>query len=107
MTPSVLVIIITLIFVGMLLAGSFVYWTIASNREAKARSLSRRLGTLADTADPTNNLFQIKRTDPLVESLGMVGRYFHKLVRQAGAPYPASGLAIRIALFALAGALGL
>jgi len=106
-SPSVLVIIITLIFVGMLLAGSFVYWTIASKREARARSLSRRLGTLADGNDATNNLFQIKRSEPLVESLGLVGQHFHKLVRQAGAPYPASGLAIRIALFALAGGLSL
>jgi tight adherence protein B len=103
-SPAILAIIITLIFVGMLLAGSFVYWGVASKREARARSLARRLGTIADP-DDTANLFQIKQVEPLVESLGFVGRYLENLVRQAGVPYPASGLASRIGLFALAGAL--
>jgi len=102
--PALVGILITVIFVGALLTGSFVYWTLASRREAKARSMARRLGTLHDS-ESSRDLFQIRQIDPIVESLGFVGRHLEALARQSGSGVSASGLAARIGLSALGGAL--
>ena len=98
MNPAVLGVLITVIFVGMLLAGSFVYWTLAARKQAKTRSMARRLGTIGDPNSPAD-LFQAKEEDPLVDALGYVGRYLDDLARQSGQNISASTLAVRI-LFA-------
>ena len=95
MNPAVLGVLITVIFVGMLLAGSFVYWTLAAQREAKARSMARRLGTTGNPNSPTD-LFQAKQDDPMVEAMGYVGRHLHDLARQSGQNISASTLGLRI-----------
>ena len=63
MNPAALGILITVIFVGALLAGSFIYWTLASRREARAQSMARRRGTLHD-AEAARDLFQSKARIP-------------------------------------------
>jgi tight adherence protein B len=102
--PAVLGILITVIFVGGLLAGSFVYWTLATRREAKSRSMARRLGSVGDSTSSAD-LFQSNREDPLVDALGYVGRHLDDLARQTGGTLTASGLATQISLGALIGGL--
>ena len=104
MNPAALGILITVIFVGALLAGSFMYWTLASRREARAQSMARRLGTLHD-AEAARDLFQSKTKDPLVDALGFVGRHLDEVARQSGREITASSLATRIGIAALSGAL--
>ena len=104
MNPAALGILITVIFVGALLAGSFIYWTLASRREARAQSMARRLGTLHD-AEAARDLFQSKAQDPLVDALGFFGRHLDEVARQSGRDITASGLATRIGISALSGAL--
>ena len=104
MNPAALGILITVIFVGALLAGSFMYWTLASRREARAQSMARRLGTLHD-AEAARDLFQSKTKDPLVDALGFFGRHLDEVARQSGRDITASGLATRIGISALSGAL--
>ena len=106
MNPAVVGMLVTVIFVGALLAGSFVYWGVASRRDAKARAMARRLGTLHD-AEAASDLFNIRRSDPVVEALGFVGRHLEDLSRQSGSTVSASGLAMRIGLSATAGALAM
>ena len=104
MNPAVVGILITVIFVGALLTGSFVYWTVASRREAKTRTMARRLGTLHD-GEVGRDLFQTRQNDPIVEALGFVGRHLEDLAHQSGSKLSASGLANRVGLSALGGAL--
>ena len=103
MNPAVLGILITVIFVGGLLAGSFVYWTLASRREAKSRSMARRLGAVGE-ASGSAELFHAKHEDPMVEALGYVGRHLDDLATQAGGTTTASGLATQISVGAIIGA---
>ena len=106
MNPAVIGILITIVFVGVLLTGSFVYWTLATRREAQSRSMARRLGTIGD-GSTQSDLFHTKQEDPIVDALGYVGRYLDDLARQSGGDTTASGVAIRIAVAAVAGGLGL
>lgn len=105
MNPAALGILITVIFVGMLLAGSFVYWTVASRRQARARSMARRLGTVHDSEGGRADLFQRTTADPIVDALGFVGRHLNDVARQSGRDLTASALALRMALAAISGAL--
>ena len=104
MSPAVLGILITVIFVGTLFAGSFVYWSFAAQKAAKSSAVARRLGTLPDVAG-SGDLFQVTQNDPIVEVLGGVGAYLDKLARQAGTQTTASGLAAQIGLSSIGGAL--
>lgn len=104
MNTAVVALLITVVFVGSLLAGSFVYWSLVSRREAKSRAMARRIGSLG-SSDATGSLFQIRQTDPLVETLGAVGRHLDGLARQSGLSMTASALAGQIGGSALAGAL--
>jgi len=104
--PAVLGILITVIFVGGLLAGSFVYWTVVTRKEAQSRSMARRLGAVGDASESAD-LFQVKREDPMVDALGYVGRHLDDLARQAGDTTTASGLATQIAVGAAIGGVSL
>ena len=104
MNPAVMGILITVVFVGTLLTGSFLYWTLASRREAKSRAMARRLGSLAN-AEQVSSLFQSRHVDPMVEALGAVGRHLDDLARQSGSTMTASTLAGQIAAGSLGGAL--
>ncbi len=106
MDPVVLGVITTVVVVGVMLTGSFVYWSLRAQREAQAQALSRRLGTLAREPE-AGDLFHSREPDPVAQALGFVGKHLEELVRQAGAQYPVRGLAQRIGLAALSGALGL
>ena len=104
MNPAVIGILITVIFVGALLTGSFVYWGVASRRESKSRSMARRLGTNTGSQSGID-LFQARQNDPLVDALGFVGRHLEDVARQSGLSLTASTLAARITIAGLAGAL--
>ena len=95
MNPAVIGILITVIFVGALLTGSFVYWGVASRRESKSRSMARRLGTNTGSQSGID-LFQARQNDPLVDALGFVGRHLEDVARQSGLSLTASTLAARI-----------
>jgi tight adherence protein B len=103
MNPAVVGILITVVFVGVLLTGSFLYWTLASRRVARSHAMARRLGSLSNTAQ-SNNLFQQQEIDPLVDALGGVGRHLDNLARQSGSNLTASTLAGQIAASALGAA---
>jgi tight adherence protein B len=103
-SPAVLGILITVIFVGTLFAGSFVYWSLATRKAAKSSTVARRLGTLPDVAG-SGDLFQANQVDPIVAALGGVGAHLDRLARQAGSHTTASGLAAQIGFSAITGAL--
>lgn len=107
MDPVVLGAITTVVVVGVMLTGSFVYWSLAARKQDRAQSLARRLGTLGQDADLGGSLFRAKEPDPIAQALGIVGQHLEELVRQAGSTYPVRGLAIRIGVAALTGAMGL
>ncbi len=105
--PSMVIGLITaLVFAGVLLAGSFLYWSFQARRESRAQSLSRRLGTLARDPDAPD-IFQLKEPDALADALGFVGRHLEDLVRQADAHHSIRGLVARIGIAALAGVVAL
>ncbi len=107
MNTVVLGVITTVVVVGVMLTGSFIYWSIRAQREARARSLARRLGTLAQESAPGGDLFRSRAPDPVTQALGTLGQHLEELVRQAGASYPVRGLVLRIGGVALLGAMGL
>ena len=84
MDPVVLGVITTVVVVGVMLTGSFVYWSLRAQREAQAQALSRRLGTLAREPE-AGDLFHSREPDPVAQALGFVGKHLEELVRQAGA----------------------
>ena len=106
MSPAVIGILITIVFVGVLLTGSFVYWTLATRKEARSRSMARRLGTIGDGTSQSE-LFQTKKEDPIVDALGYVGRHLDDLARQSGGDTTASSLALHILVASCAGGLTL
>lgn len=103
MSPLVFGLITSVVFVGVLLTSSFIYWSIRTTKETRSRSLTRRLGGLAGGQED-GQLFQMTETDPLVDAFGFMGRYFDHLVRQAGSPFMPSTLALRILISATTGA---
>jgi tight adherence protein B len=103
-SPVLIGLLITIIFVGGLLAGSFVYWGITHRVEAKSRTMAQRLGTTS--ADPTRQaLFQANGHDPVAAAMGFVGRHLEDLARQSGTGLTATKLATRIGIAGLGGAL--
>jgi len=102
--PAVMGILITVVFVGTLLAGSFLYWTVASRKEAQSRAMARRIGSMSDPS-ASHDLFHSQQTDPMVEALGAVGKHLENLAKQSGSGSTASALAAQIGGSALAGAL--
>jgi tight adherence protein B len=102
MQPLILGLITAVVFVGVLLTGSFVYWTWAARRESRAQSLALRLGTLGGDPDSTD-IFHLKEPDALADALGFVGRHLSALVRQADVRYSVRGLAARMGIAALTG----
>ena len=98
-----LVIVTSLTFVGMMLAGSFVYWGLKSRQDAASRELSRRIGSLAES--PEDRLFRQQVRDSAADALGNLGAWLDGLVRQAGVNYGVSDLLTRMGIFALAGLL--
>lgn len=104
MTPLVLGLVSAVVIVGVLLASSFVFWTVQARRETRAQSLSRRLGTLADDSDGAE-LFHKTGPDPLADALGFVGQHLIDLLRQADAKWTLQGLALRVTICAVVGAI--
>ena len=103
MNPALIGLLITIIFVGGLLAASFVYWGIAHRRAAKSQTMARRIGALS-TDTGAKALFHSQNTDPLVEALGFGGRHLAALAAQSGSGLTASTFATRILASALGGA---
>ncbi len=92
-----------MVVVGVLMSTSFAFASWQSRRQAQARALSRRLGTLSDQGG--DDLFRQNAEDPLADSLGDLDRDLARLLAQAGAAYPLQGLVLRMALFSVAGLL--
>ena len=104
MNTAVLGILITVVFVGSLLTGSFLYWSAVSRRESKSKAMARRIGSIA-SSNTAESLFQQQQADPLVDTMGAAGRYLDGLARQSGTAITASTLAAQIAGSGVAGAL--
>lgn len=85
-----------LIFVAFLMFGQFAYWSTVSRREAEAKELSRRIGTVADRAAAP--LLRFQRSD----RQGLAA-FLDDLLRKAGQPMTMEQLYTRIALFGIAG----
>lgn len=87
------------IFAGLLLAGSFLYWSMRTRDEAAEDELGRRLGvTPAELA-----LRRAKEGTPAARALGGVGRYLHALIVRAGARESVERLLVQSLLFAIVG----
>lgn len=69
-------------FIGVALAGSFLYWGVRSREEQAAKDLARRLGTLSDKTE--DRLFRIQAQDQAAEALGNAGQYIDSVIRQTG-----------------------
>jgi len=101
MNSPIILIVVVIVFVGVMTTGSFLYWGYKSREEDKARELARRLGTVQETGDAV--LLRLNPSDPLVDTLGNIGRDLENLIKQAGNPYDLSGLFTRMGIFGLAG----
>lgn len=91
----------TIVFVGLMLGGSFLYWSVKSREEAAAKELARRLGTLAEKSE--DRLFRIQAQDASAEALGGLGESLDAIIRQSGEDTTVSELLTRVAVFGLAG----
>lgn len=87
------------VFVAALLFSQFVYWSMQSRKQAEARELSRRLGTLVEKANQGIQLIK----GPNVQRKGLDAQ-LEDLVRQAGTPYTLKVLYSRMALAGFGGA---
>lgn len=101
MSPFVTVLVSSVVFVGALLAFSFVYWGIEARREEQVRELKRRLGSMS--GDMEGTLFRTPTKDDFAKALGATGEAVDSLIRQANVDYNVTGLVIRMALFAMVG----
>lgn len=87
------------IFAGLLLAGSFLYWSVRTREEAEQDELGRRLGvTPAELA-----LRHAREGTPAARALGGFGRSLHALLARAGARATVERLLIQSGLFAAVG----
>lgn len=89
------------VFVGLMLAGSFLYWSVKSREEAAARELARRLGTLTEKSE--DRLFRLQVQDASAEALGGIGESLDAMIRQAGEDSTVSELLTRVGLSSLVG----
>lgn len=102
MTPFVTVLVSSIVFVGALLAFSFIYWGVEARREDQVRELQRRLGQLSGDMDG-GTLFKQSARDEFAQALGESGAALESLLRQANVDYSVSGLLVRMALFGMVG----
>lgn len=103
MQNPLLLIVAVLVFIGVMITGTFLYWGWRSREEEKAQELARRLGTTEESSEMA--LLRMNTKDPLVEAMGNAGRELENLIKQAGTPYDLQGLFSRMAIFAVAGVL--
>ena len=102
MNPVTVGVITTVAVVGVMLTGSFIYWSYRARQESRAHDLARRLGT--QKGDPqSQDLFRSQRPDPVAEGLGFVGQHLEGLTQQAGAATPVRHLAMQTGVAALIG----
>lgn len=101
MSPFVTVLVSSVVFVGALLALSFVYWGVEARREDQIRELKRRLGSMAGEME--GSLFRTSTKDELAKALGATGENLESLIRQANVDYTVTGLVIRMSLAAMVG----
>lgn len=99
---KLLVVVSILTFVGLMTAGSFLYWSMKSREEEAARELSRRLGTLAEK--PEDRLFRAMAEENAGEGTSISAR-LEMMIRQAGEELTPNDLYSRMGLFALIGVL--
>ena len=98
MSGDVLLVVVTmLVFVAALLFGQFIYWMGLSDQQAQARNLNRRLGNLVE-----------KQATPLlrgpdVRPTGGFAARIDTLLRQAGNPYGAADVYLRMGVAAAFG----
>jgi len=95
-------VITTVAGVGVMLTGSFLYWSMRARQHARSQDLSRRLGTSVEEKE-SEELFHSRSPDPVAKGLGFAGAHLEAVVQQAGAPYQVRGLAIKTGLAALVG----
>ena len=101
MNSAVLIVVSLVVFVGVLMIWSLAYASYQSAQERRARELSRRLGTLNESAE--DSLFRLNDRDPYAARMGSVGADLEMLLVQAGSPYDLQGLFTRMGAFALVG----
>lgn len=93
----------TFVFVGLMLGGSFLYWSVKAREEAAAKELARRLGTLSEKSE--DRLFRIQTQDASAEALGGIGDSLDSMIRQAGEDISVSDVLTRAGISALIGLL--
>lgn len=102
MTPFVTVLVSSIVFVGALLAFSFVYWGVEARREDQVRELQRRLGHMSGDMEG-GALFKASARDDLAQALGATGENLESIIRQANVDYSVTGLIVRMSLFSMVG----
>lgn len=85
-------------FVAILLFSQFVYWSMQTRKQAEAKELSRRLGTLVDKTTAGLQLIR----GPSVQRKGLDAQ-LEDVIRQAGTPYTLNALYGRMAMAGLGG----
>lgn len=103
MQNPILLIVAVLVFIGVMVMGTFLYWGWRSREDEKSKELARRLGTVDESSEMA--LLRMNAKDPLVEAMGNIGRDMENLIKQAGNPYDLSGLFSRMAIFSVVGVL--
>ncbi len=103
MANPLVLIVAVLVFIGLMVASTFLYWGWRSRQDDKAKELARRLGTTEESSEQA--LIRLNAKDPLVEALGNIGRDLENLIKQAGNPYDMTALFTRMAIFAVVGLL--
>lgn len=93
-----------LVFIAALLFAQFLYWSMASRRQAQLKELSRRLGTLAEKTG-TGGIALIK--GPGKGDRKGIEADLEDMLRQAGSPYSLNALFGRMALAGFVGVLAL
>lgn len=99
MPPVTVIVVSSLVFVGVLVVGAFLWWSLQGREDDRAQEISRRLGTAQD--QELENLFILQNRDPMAESFGSFGTSLESLVRQTGTGLTIQGLLFRMTLWVL------
>lgn len=99
---TMLLVVAVIVFFAVIAIVGFLYWSVRSREEARARALAHRLGTVQEVVP--SDAFELQRRDSVATALGSTGDRLELLLLEAGNPYPFSALVGRMGAAAVAGA---
>jgi tight adherence protein B len=99
---TMLVVVAVVVFLAVIAVAGFLYWSVRSQEEARARALAHRLGT--NQEPPPSDAFHLQGRDTVATALGGTGDRLEMLLLEAGSPYPFSALVARVGGAAITGA---